>query len=299
VTKIIKIVVLAPALLVAANGQTSRKAEFEVASIKTNVPQIGFHLAADAASGGPGTADPGMFRCSKCSLATLIIKAFRLQPYQFPGRTSLTGNTYDILAQVPAGASEDEFSAMLQNLLKDRFGLTWHFDEKKMKGYRLVVGKDGPKLKESTEASLPPADQRHSGQGESHSHSGVVAFGRSASYRAANRTTADLARILSDQTGLPVDDETGLTGKYDISLRWSGSAAGHAGNHADAGSFAGGAGHAAHDDGGAPSGLTADPSGPTLFDALQEQLGLKLIPAEQAIVRLFVIDRVSQRPTEN
>src|SRR5277367_6512686 len=126
VRKIIKIVMFA-ALLVAANGQTSRKAEFEVASIKTNAPQSGFHFAADAASGGPGTADPGTFRCSKCSLATLIIKAFRLQPYQFPGRTSLTDNTYDIVAQIPAGATAEEFSGMLQSLLRDRFSLTWHF----------------------------------------------------------------------------------------------------------------------------------------------------------------------------
>jgi uncharacterized protein (TIGR03435 family) len=96
-----------------------------------------------------------MFRCSKCSLSTLIIKAFNLQPYQFPGRTSLTDNTYEILAKVPAGATEKEFEAMLQNLLKDRFGLTWHFQEKKMKGYQLVNAKNGPKLKESIGASLP------------------------------------------------------------------------------------------------------------------------------------------------
>jgi uncharacterized protein (TIGR03435 family) len=133
----------------------------------------------------------------------------------------------------------------------------------------------------------------------------VVAFGTSATYHAANQTAADLARVLSDQIGLPVDDETGLAGKYDISLRWSGAAGGH-GDHAD-GAFSGG-GHAAHDGGGgassgvssgSTSGPAADPSGPTLFDALQQQLGLKLVPAEQALARLFVIDRVAQRPTEN
>jgi uncharacterized protein (TIGR03435 family) len=291
---------LAPALLVAAYGQTSGKAEFEVASIKINAPQPGFHFAADAVSGGPGTADLGMFRCSQCSLATLIVKAFNLQPYQFPGRTALPDNTYDILARIPTGATGEEFSAMLQNLLKNRFGLTWHFQEKQMKGYHLVIARDGPKLRESTGASLPPAaDQHRSGQAESHNHSGAVVFGSFAAYRSADQTTADLARVLSDQIGLPVDDETGLPGKYDISLRWSGSAASHAGNHAD-GAFSGGAGHAGHDDaGGAPSGPAADPSGPTLFDALQQQLGLRLAPAEQAMARLFVIDRVAQRPTEN
>lgn len=215
---------------------------------------------------------------------TLIVKAFNLQPYQFPGRTSLTDNTYEILAKIPTGATAEEFSAMLQNLLKDRFGLTWHFQEKKMKGYHLVIAKDGPKFRESTGASLPPAaDQHRSGQAESHNHSGPVVFGTSATYRAANQTTADLARVLSDQIGLPVDDETGLPGKYDISLRWSGTGAAHAGNHGD----------------GDPSGPAADPSGPTIFDALQQQLGLRLVPAEQALAHLFVIDRVAQRPTEN
>jgi uncharacterized protein (TIGR03435 family) len=295
-----KIGMLASALLVTAYGQTSGKAEFEVASIKTNQPQSGFHFAADAATGGPGTADPGMFRCSRCSLATLIVKAFNLQPYQFPARTSLTDSTYELLAKIPAGATPEEFSAMLQNLLKDRFGLTWHFQEKKMKGYRLVIGKDGPKLKESTGTSLPPAAGQHrSGQAESHNHSGPVVFGDSAAYRAANQTTADLARVLSDQIGLPVDDETGLPGKYDIALRWSGTGAAHAGNHAD-GAFGGGAGHAGHEGGGdAHSGPAADPSGPTLLDVLQQQLGLKLVPADQTLARLFVIDHVAQRPTEN
>jgi uncharacterized protein (TIGR03435 family) len=298
VRRIINIAMLAPALLGTAYGQTAGKTAFEVASIKVNPPQSGFHFAADAVSGGPGTADPGMFGCSRCSLASLILKAFNLQPYQFPGRTSLADSTYEVQARIPAGATPEEFSAMLQNLLHDRFGLTWHFQEKTMKGYRLVVAKNGPKLAESTGASLPPAPDSHRyGQGESHNHTGPVVFGASASYRAAGQTAADLARVLSDQIGLPVADETGLSARYDISLRWSGAtAAAHAGNHAD-GAWSGGAGHAGHD--GDPSGPAADPSGPTLFDALQQQLGLKLVPAEQAPARLFVIDRVAQRPTEN
>jgi uncharacterized protein (TIGR03435 family) len=300
VRRTIKIVMLAPTLLAAAYGQASGKAEFEVASIKTNPPGPGFHFAADSASGGPGTADPGMFRCSRCSLATLIVKAFNLQPYQFPGRASLADNTYEIAARIPQGATHEEFSAMPQNLLRDRFGLTSHFNEKKLKGYRLVIAKDGPKLRESTGAFLPPSsDPRRAGPAESHNHSGAVVFGTSASYRAANQTTADLARVLSDQIGLPVDDETGLPGKYDISLRWSASDAARAGNHAD-GAWSGGAGHAGHDGGGGvPSGPAGDPAGPTLFDALQQQLGLKLVQAEQTIARIFVVDRVAQRPTEN
>jgi uncharacterized protein (TIGR03435 family) len=299
VMKTIKIAMLAPALLVATFAQVSRNSEFEVASIKTNAPQTGFHFAADGVSGGPGTADPGIFRCSKCSVATLIVKAFKLQPYQFPARASFTDNTYDVVAKIPTGASEEEFSVMLQNLLKDRFGLTWHFDDKQMKGYHLVVGKNGPKLRESTDAALAPApDQHRSGETGSHNHTGPVVFGTSASFRAANQTTTDLARILSDQIGVPIDDQTGLTGKYDIFLRWSRNTA-QAGTHSDT-AFSGGTGHVGHDGGdSAASGSAADTSGPTLFDALQQQLGLKLVASEQALAHLFVVDRVAQRPTEN
>lgn len=279
----IQIALLASALLLAAYGQTSGKAEFDAASIKANPPQSGFHFANDAVSGGPGTPDPGLFRCSRCSLATLIVKAFNLQPYQLPGRTSLTDSTYEVLAKIPGGATPEQFSAMLQNLLKDRFALAWHFQEKKMKGYRLVIARDGPKLKESAPAAAEP---HRAAQSESHNHSGPVAFGASAAFRAANQSTADLARVLSDQIGLPVADDTGLPGKYDISLRWSADAAAtpHAADHSD---------HAGHD------GPAGDPSGPTLFDALQQQLGLKLLPADQTLARLLIIDHVAQRPTEN
>lgn len=303
----IPLALLAFSFPITAQAQSSGKTEFEVASIRTDPPQPGFHLAADAVSGGPGTSDPGTFRCSRCSLATLIIRAFSLQPYQFPGRTSLTDATYEIMAKIPSGATQEDFSAMLQNLLKNRFGLEWRFQQKSMKGYHLVVGKDGPKLTESNGATLPRAGGQHGAgagdqhgalAGESHNHNGAVVFGASASYRASGQTTADLARVLSDQIGLPVDDETGLPGKYDISLRWSApEAAAHPGNHADGNSYVG-AGHAGRE-GGGPGALSAEPSGPALFDALQQQLGLKLVPAEQSIARLFIVERVAQRPTEN
>ena len=300
---VIRVAVLATVVLGAMYGQTSGKAEFDAASIKANPSQPGFHLAGDTLVGGPGTADPGMFRCSQCSLAPLVMKAFNLKPYQFPGRASLAGDTYDIQAKVPAGATAEEFSVMLQNLLRERFGLTWHFQEKKMKGYRLVAGKDGPKLKESSGEAPPTAPghagqgfgaQGFGGQGETHNHSGVISFGGSASFRASNQTMDDLIRILSDQTGMPVDDGTGLKGKYDISLRWSGAVSADAGNHSE-GAFAGGQGHTGHEGGGS----FADPSGLTLFDALQQQLGLRLEPAQQAVAQLFVVDRVMQRPTDN
>ena len=306
--------------MAAARGQTSAahpKTEFDAASIRVNPPRLGFHFASDSGSGGPGSANPGMFRCSNCTLATLIGKAFDLQSYQFPGRSSLGDNTFDVMARIPAGATQEDFRTMLQNLLKDRFGLAYSYKEKNMRGYHLVIGKGGSRLEESTGTVPPPAaedpnrhgqngsaDQRRFGQGESHTHNGLVNWGGSAAFRGDHQSTGDLARLLADQLSLPVDDQTGLKGNYDISLKWAGNIS-QSGNHAE-GALGGGAGHGEHG-GGGPAGSPPGSgsrqgdggSGPTLFEALQSQLGLKLVSSEQTVARIFVIDRVQQVPTAN
>ena len=295
------ILTLALSAALAANGQTATgtaKTEFDVASIRTNAPETGFHFASGTSTGGPGTSDPGMFRCSKCTLAVLISKAFQLQNYQFPAMASLAGNTFEVAAKIPAGATAEEFQTMLQNLIKERFGLAYHFTEKKMRGYQLVVARNGSKLKESTDspraAASSGADQWHRDGG---SHNGVINFNGSARYRGDHQTAADLARIFSDQLSLPVNDATGLPGKYDVSLAWSGSSAQSA-SHSD---WGGGGGHMEHGGGAAaPSGSSqAEPSGPTLFDAVQSQLGLRLVQSEQIVAQIFVIDHVQQLPTDN
>ena len=277
--------------------------EFEAASIRVNPPESGFHFAADSATGGPGTSDPGLFRCSKCRLATLIGKAFELQNYQFPGRTSLAETTFEVTARIPAGATQQQFQAMLQNLLKERFGLASHFTEKKIRGYQLVVAKGGSKLKESGENSRPQAaDTPWGGRGGDHAHNGLIAFGGTARFRGDHQTAGDLARLFSDALGAPVNDQTGLTGKYDVALNWSGNAADSAshgpGGHGDGGFGGGGHGDSGGGAGGAGSG-SGEPSGPGLSDAVQAQLGLRLMAAEQVTARIFVIDHVEALPTAN
>ena len=304
---------LACAILATAAGQTAyaQTAEFDVASIRVNPPAAGFHFAADSSSGGPGTSDPGMFRCSKCTLATLIGKAFNLRNYQFPAMASLADNTFEVAATIPAGATAEAFQSMLQNLLKERFSLAFRYTEKKMRGYHLVLARNGSKLRESSDTPEPaadnPNDQRQHGNAERYGHSdggahnGLISFNGLARYRGDHKTAADLARLFSDQLSLPVNDETGLQGKYDVSLTWGDNTV-HSGNHADGGW--GGGGHADHGRGAAaaPSGsgsISGDASGPSLFDAVQAQLGLRLVPAEQVVTRIFVIDHVQPLPTAN
>ena len=296
VSPILSALTLAAALLAPAFGQNAP--EFEAASIRVSDPG-GFHFGSGSSTGGPGTGDPGLFRCSRCTLATLISKAWDLQDYQLPGRASLSGNTFELMARVPAGTTAEAFHLMLQNLLKDRFGLAGHFSEKALRGYHLVVGKNGAKLEESTGGARPAAAPQHGGgQGGDHGHTGVIAFGGNARYRANNQTMADLARVLADQLGLPVDDQTGLKGKYDVSLNWSGSNS----QEANRGAGPGGEGHGDHGGGGAPGGgrrESGDVSGPALLDAVQSQLGLRLVRADQATARIFNIDHIQPLPTAN
>lgn len=275
-------------------------AEFDAASIRANPPESGFHAAPESITGGPGSTDPGMFRCSKCTLATLISKAFELQNYQFPARASLTDHTFEVVARIPAGATPEAFHIMLQNLLKDRFGLAYHYTEKKLRGYQLVLAKNGSKLKESTDNPRPAVaedkDTHQFGHGDAGARNGLSVFFGSARFRGDHQTTADVAQLLSDQLALPVNDQTGLAGKYDISLAWTGNVP-HSGNHAE-GAWSD-AGHGDHGGGGGAGSMPREPSGPSLFDAVQAQLGLKLVPAEQTQVRVFAIDHVEPLPTAN
>ena len=284
-SSLVKRILAISLLLTPAFAQT-----FDAVSIKVNPPKTGFHFTTDSGSGGPGTPDPGIFRCSECTLAILIAKAFDLRDYQFPGKLSLGDTTFELMARIPAGATREDFLAMLQNMLKDRFALAGHFKEKTLNGYHLVIAKSGPKLKESADnATKPKAGPNQ------HEHSGLVNWVPTARYNADHQTTADLARLLSDQLSLPVEDQTGLNGLYDISLSWSGNSD-HSATHVE-GAF-GGAGHGDH--AGAPSTSTpGDPTGPGLLEAVQSQLGLKLTPSGQTTAKIFVIDHVEKLPTAN
>ena len=298
---------LAAALAICATGYSQPKLEFDAAAIKPAAPQTGHFPAPAAAKGGPGTSDPAMYRCTNCNLAFLISAAFQLEKYQFPGQSALPGGTYDVTARVPEGTTPAQFAIMLQNLLTDRFGMTSHFDTKPVQGYELVVGKNGPKLKESVAppSGVPEREAHVSGGGDWHgsggaagghdaapSRPGLMVFGGQAKYRGDHETTTDLARMISAQLMKPVDDHTGLKGTYDILLNWSDDGA-HAATHA-----AGPGGGFGGDHGGERGGAAEPASGPTLIGALQAQLGLRLEP-KKATANIFTVDHVEKAPTAN
>jgi uncharacterized protein (TIGR03435 family) len=151
--------------------------------------------------------------------------------------------------------------AMLQTLLADRFNLKVHTEVRSAPSYDLVVASRGPKNMKQE----PDSETRHlDWTGRTHIRAHAFAI-------------AGLAKpILTARMGCPVTDKTGLTGKYDFTLDWS----------EDAVPFTG------------PEGVVApDPSGPSIFTALQEQLGLKLV-STKAPIESIVIDHI-ERPSEN
>jgi len=170
---------------------------------------------------------------------------------------------------------------MLQDLLAERFGLKAHRETREMPVYALVIAKGGSKLAEAKEDAPPLiAGANEPGPGGAPPlpfRAPMMRMGRG-ELIGQELSTADIARQLSGMTGRAVIDKTGLTGKYDIRLKWTPdeppSAIGTEG----------------------PRPETPD-SAPSLFTALQEQLGLKLEP-QKGPVEQIVIDHVDKL-TEN
>jgi len=299
--------------------------EFEVATVKPAAPQaIGRMMI--GMRGGPGTGDPGRITYNNLSLRDLMTVAYSVKRSQITGEPSwFDSERFDITAKVPAGATKDDARVMLQSLLADRFKLTLHREKKEMAMYALVVGKNGPKLKESTapadepkdngEPPPPPPDLRDrlamgkDGCPEPPPQMGnrpvnMMMFVTGAACMVANaQTMSGLADMLSNQFDRPVTDMTGLKGKYDFHVRFDPSSIGSGRGGMmimgpPPGAMGGGPGRG--EAGGMGPVTTVEPqeAPPSIFAALQEQLGLKLEP-RKGPVDLLVIDHIEKTPTEN
>jgi uncharacterized protein (TIGR03435 family) len=202
-------------------------------------------------------------------------EALYWEPVGFPAW--LSQERYDIAARVaeadlaewqkPARQTE-MLRAMLQTMLADRCKLAVHRELKDAPVYYLTVGKDGPKFKQAEVADVYPV-----GENPRYPGGGVVEFDGHAQ-RFSHAPMTLLASYLTNMNlgGRPVQDRTGLAGRYDFALQWG---------------WTGGLG-------GAP-GEASDP-GPSLFSAVAA-LGLKLVPANGQVETL-VLDHV-ERPSEN
>jgi uncharacterized protein (TIGR03435 family) len=165
---------------------------------------------------------------------------------------------------------------MLQTLLADRFKLAIHRHTKEMATYELLVARNGPKLQKTEKDCDASVNACHGFSGNPTRLSGDGV------------DTYDLALALSSFSGRPVVDKTGIQGLFDIKLQWNPFATGT--RPADDAPRSPGAE--------AREGPRPDFSSlPTMFNALEQQVGLKL-ESRKGPIEIYVIDHV-ERPSEN
>jgi uncharacterized protein (TIGR03435 family) len=287
---------LALAVVGCAYGQTvDPHLAFDVASVKESPPPDGGGISVRSigAPGGRGPKDPGRFAAENYSLVNLITMAYDIPYYRlFAPGVSAGRPMFNVEARMPVDTTKEQFLAMMQNLLKERFGLKAHWESRQMATYELVVAKGGLKIKEAEpdppDAPPPAAFGRMQLAANGYPQlppgksSTMAVMSGKAAMRGHLDTAEQIAAKLSGQIGGPVRDATGLTGKYDYTLYWSASA-GRALSAARPG----------------PDGVATDEdTGPSLMAAIQEQLGLKLESKKEA-VQVLVVDHMETKATAN
>lgn len=209
---------------------------------------------------------------SNMTLQDLIMFAYNLEPKQIVNAPSwYSSDTYDIEIQPdqPGAPSKEQWNSILQKLLADRFQLKKHTEQRELPAYILTVAKGGPKM---TKSDVQALDGRGGPEG---------AMMRPGAFNAQAMSMADFANALRRIFDRPVVDQTGLTGLWDFSLKWT----------PDETQFAG------MMKGPMPPSDDSADAPPPLFTALQEQLGLKL-DSGKAQVPVLVFDSV-EKPSAN
>ena len=215
---------------------------------------------------------------SNVPIKSLIASAYGVKDDLVSGGPAWVDSTpYDVEAKVAGpdvptykALSNDQRNLMLQALLTDRFKLAVHTETKELPVYELVVAKGGPKLTEAkTGDTYPNGFKGPDGVG----HGGMMRIDGRGKLTAQGIPMANLVDILSRQLHRTIVDKTGLTGKYDFNLEYTPDDAPRGDGPA-------------HGDAAAP-----DPNGPTIFTALEEQLGLHL-NSTKGPVKTIIIDHI-------
>lgn len=239
---------------------------FEVASIKPSKTNDNWFWNVT-----PG----GRILCRNCTLKRLMVLGYRVQEYQIVGGPAwISKDQFDIEAKpnTPSTPSDVDPRQMLRGLMEERFHLRVHTENRNGPVFALRVVKNGPPR--SVDQSPPEETQPPLGRNS--------AMPRGALQMTAGSTFGKaipiclLARFLGQTLGRPVIDETGLAGRYDIDIHWTPE------------SFSINL----------PTGAPApEEDGPSLFTALQEQVGLKL-ESTTGPVQQLLIENV-EWPSEN
>jgi uncharacterized protein (TIGR03435 family) len=227
--------------------------------------------------GMQNSIDPGMITLNGDPLKVVLAEAFHVKMDQIVGPSWLDADCFALVAKMPEGATRDQVPAMFQALLVERFHLAAHKESRPSPGYALMVDKNGPKFKEADPSSTLAGQVRFLSAPGASGIKGPV-------------TMAFLARSVSLRLQRPVEDLTGLKGKYDIDVSWAPDRTieplgTYAADYA-----------AAHP--GLPEVTTPSGAGTDIFAAFRSSLGLRLERRKEQ-VEVLVIDHIEPIPTEN
>jgi uncharacterized protein (TIGR03435 family) len=211
-------------------------------------------------SGGSWSSSGGRQTIIGTTATVLIMSAFNVHEYEIIGAPSWSDSErLDVIAQAEGKPTPEESRLMMQSLLEERFALKAHRETREGAVYRLVLGKKdgtlGPQLlKSSSECGAPPPTSVPWAISACNMRMGPFDIIMGA------RTFADLIGTLESLVDRRIINETGLTGRFDVKLEWSRG--------------------------------QNDVDRPSIFTAIQEQLGLKLEPTRGPI-NVLVIDSIS------
>jgi uncharacterized protein (TIGR03435 family) len=288
------------------------KLQFEAASVKPSPPPDGGRMMLVNGRGGPGSNDPTRLRFTNASLAQIVTHAYDIKNYQLTAPDWLNQQRFDIEAKIPTGATKEQANIMLQNLLAERFHMVVQHGSKEFQGYDLVLAKGGHKLKLSSpeDAAFDQSQPRAPGapppppalgadgrmQLPKQDRPGLMVMMRMSPKGAITQLNAraqsvnQLLNVIANQLSRPVNDGTGLTGKYDFQLEFSGDMPMGMGGMPPPPPPGGGTNP--------PDAASPEDIAPALPTALQQQLGLRL-ESKKITLPTITIEKAGKTPTEN
>jgi uncharacterized protein (TIGR03435 family) len=274
---------------------SSSSQTFEVASVKLMGSDAALNVitASDKRlaeitrfQGGPGTDTPTRITYNGVTLKMLLGRAFNLPDEDIFGPAWIDKQQYEVVAKLPPNTNMSSLRAMLRQLLEERFSLKCHTESRVAPVYPLTVGRNGSKLRpakkepDSNDGSDAAEVSRARTMAMLQESKARILAGDRRNHRlieSQDSTVAKLATALAPYLDHPVEDQTHLEGGYSFRLDWISD------NRPPVS---------------LPPAENDGPLGASLFEAIEEQLGLRL-QLQRRQTEVLVVETAERTPTSN